>query len=159
MLELLKMAHFIAISLGSGLVLAHYVMLRASAGLETERGLALARRTVADITSFVLALIWISGLTLLWTRYGSGERELSAWFYAKLGFVVAFTVAHVMQRFEAMRLRRSGGPAAARRTLERFVSIAWLAALLAICLAVIAFGRTDTGTVSEAVAFEAVLPR
>jgi len=137
--ELLKMAHLIMIAMGSGLVLAHYVMLRASAGLENERGLALARRTLADITSFAVAFIWISGLTLLWSRYGGGDRELSAWFYAKMVFVILFTAAHVMQRVTAARRRRMGDLVAMRRVLERWVSGAWLAALFAICFAVISF--------------------
>jgi uncharacterized membrane protein len=137
MFELLKMAHLIMIAMGSGLVLSHYVMLRASAGLEAERGLALARRTLADITSFVVASIWISGLTLLWSRYG--ERELSSWFYAKLVFVVLFTAAHLGQRISAARPHRTGDLVALRRVLERWVSAAWLAALLAICLAVVSF--------------------
>lgn len=126
MFELLKMAHLIMIAMGSGLVLSHYVMLRASAGLEAERGLALARRTLADITSFVVASIWISGLTLLWSRYGEGERELSSWFYAKLVFVVLFTAAHLGQRISAARLHRTGDRVALRRVLERWVSAAWL---------------------------------
>ena len=139
MFELLKMAHLIMIAMGSGLMLSHYVMLRASAGLEDERGLALARRTLADITSFVVVFIWISGLTLLWSRYGSGERELSAWFYAKIVFVALFTAAHVIQRATAARLRRAGDLVAMRRVVERWVSAAWLAALFAICFAVISF--------------------
>jgi uncharacterized membrane protein len=141
MFELLKMAHLIMIAMGSGLVLSHYVMLRASAGLEAERGLALARRTLADITSFVVASIWISGLTLLWSRYGDGdgERELSSWFYAKLVFVVLFTAAHLGQRISAARPHRTGDLVALRRILEQWVSAAWLAALLAICLAVVSF--------------------
>ena len=139
MFELLKMAHLIMIAMGSGLMLSHYVMLRANAGLEEERGLALARRTLADITSFVVVFIWISGLTLLWSRYGGGERELSAWFYAKIVFVVLFTAAHVMQRVTAARLRRAGDLVAMRRVVERWVSAAWLAALFAICFAVISF--------------------
>lgn len=139
MFELLKMAHFIMIAMGSGLVLAHYVMLRASDGREEERGLALARRTIADITSFAVALIWVSGLTLLWSRYGSGERELSVWFYAKFGFVTLFTGSHIMQRVAAARLRRFDDPVALRRVVERWASFAWLTALLAICFAVISF--------------------
>ena len=139
MFELLKMAHFIMIAMSSGLVLAHYVLLRASDGREEEPGLALARRTVADITSFAVALIWVSGLTLLWSRYGGGDRELSVWFYAKLAFVILFTGAHGMQRLVTARLRRSGDALAARRAGERWASVAWLAALLAICFAVISF--------------------
>lgn len=139
MFELLKMAHLIMIAMGSGLVLSHYVMLRASAGREAERGLALADRTLAEITSFVVAIIWISGLTLLWSRYGSGERALSAWFYAKLVFVGFFTAAHAMQRIAAAR-PGADDPAARRRIVERWLSGAWLSALLAICFAVISFG-------------------
>ena len=139
MFELLKMAHLIMIAMGSGLVLAHYIMLRTSAGLEEERGLALARRTVADITSFVVAFIWISGLTLLWSQYGGGRQQLSSWFYAKIVFVVLFTLAHVLQRMTAAQRRRAGDPVAMRRVLERWVSAAWLSTLLAICFAVISF--------------------
>jgi uncharacterized membrane protein len=140
MFELLKMAHLIMIAMAAGLVLAHYIMLRASVGREEERGLALARRTIADITTFVVVFIWVSGLTLLWSRYGGGERELSAWFIVKLVFVALFTIAHVMQRVSAARLRRSGDLVALRRVVERWASAAWLAALFAICFAVISFG-------------------
>jgi hypothetical protein len=140
MLELLKMAHFIAVAMATGLVLAHYIMLRASARREDEPGMALALRTAASVTSFVVVLIWISGLTLLWSRYGSGDREPSVWFFVKIGFVILFTAAHVLTRITAGRGSSAGDPVAARRRIERFVSLTWLAALLAICLAVISFG-------------------
>lgn len=139
MFELLKMAHLITIAMVSGLLLSHYVALRASAGRETEAGLALARRTLADITSFGVGFAWISGVTLFWSRYGAGDQPLSAWFHAKLVLVVVLTVAHAFQRFQAARFRRRGDPVRARRIAERWVSFAWLAALLVICLAVIAF--------------------
>jgi uncharacterized membrane protein len=141
MYELLKMAHLIVIAMASGLMLSHYIMLRASAGLEGERGVALARRTLADVTSFAVAFMWITGLTLLWSRYGAGDREVSAWFYAKLVFVVLFTVAHVMQRISAARMRRIGDLVALRRVAERWLSAAWLSTLLVICLAVVSFSR------------------
>ncbi len=140
MFELLKMAHLITIAMASGLMLSHYVALRASAGRENEAGLALARRTLADITSFAVAFAWISGLTLLWSRYGAGDRELSAWFHAKLALVVSLTLAHILQRVRAAQLRRAGDFVKGRRIAERWVSVAWLMALFAICFAVISFG-------------------
>ncbi len=140
MTELLKAAHLIMVAMAAGLVLAHYVMLRTSAGREEERGLALARRTIADITTFVVVFIWISGLTLLWSRRIAGVEPLSAWFYPKLGFALIFTVAHVCQRVAAARMRRAGPTEASRRILERWGSAAWLSALMAICFAVVSFG-------------------
>ena len=139
MFELLKIAHLIMVAMASGLTLAHYIALRASSGHEHEAGLALARRTIADVTSFAILFVWISGVTLLWSRFGAGDRELSAWFYAKLAFVLLFTLAHVTQRAMASRLRRRGDRVARRRSVERWVSLAWLMSLLAICLAVISF--------------------
>lgn len=140
MLELLRMAHLIMIALASGLTLAQYIALRASVGREREAGLALTRRTLADITSFAVGFVWISGLTLLWSRFSIREEELSAWFYAKLGFVILFTLAHIMQRVSARHLRHGADSAPdARRAAERWVSVAWLATLLAICFGVISF--------------------
>lgn len=139
MFELLKMAHLITIAMVSGLLLAHYVALRASAGREMEVGMSLARRTLADITSFAVAFAWISGLTLLWSQYGAGDRTLSAWFQAKFFLVCVLTLAHIMQRVRSAQLRRIGEPVMGRRVAERWVSFAWISALFVICFAVIAF--------------------
>jgi uncharacterized membrane protein len=137
--ELLKMAHLITIAMVSGLLLSHYVALRASAGREAEAGMALARRTLADITSFGVAFAWITGLTLLWSQYGSGEHPLSSWFTAKFLLVCVLTLAHIMQRVRASQLRRAGDFVRGRRIAEGWVSFAWISALFVICLAVIAF--------------------
>ena len=139
MFELLKIAHLIMIAMASGLTLAQYVALRATAGREGEAGLALARRTLADLASFAIVFVWISGLSLLWSRSGIGKPDVNAWFYAKLAFVLLFTLAHAAQRATAGRRRRGGDRAATRRAGEKWVSLAWLMSLLAICLAVISF--------------------
>ena len=138
MFELLKMAHLIAVAMASGLLLAAYIVLRASARRETEPGIGLARRTIVDVIGFAVALVWISGLTLLWSRYGTGEREVSAWFYAKIGAAMLFTLAVVMERAGALK-SPAGHLVQARRIAERWVSIAWLMALFTVCLAVISF--------------------
>jgi uncharacterized membrane protein len=137
--ELLKMAHLLTIAMVSGLLLSHYVTLRASAGREGEVGMALARRTLADITSFAIAFAWISGATLLWSRYGQGELPLSSWFHIKFLLVCVLTGAHIMQRSRSAQLRRAGELVRGRRIAERWVSFAWISALFVICFAVIAF--------------------
>lgn len=140
MFELLKMAHLITISMASGLMLAHYAALRASARRESEPGLALARRTLATVTSFAIGLAWMSGLTLLWSRTGAEAQPLGAWFVAKVGFVLLLTLSHAAGRIQAARMRHKGAdPIATRRVVERWVSVAWLSALLAICFAVLSF--------------------
>jgi uncharacterized membrane protein len=101
--------------------------------------LALARRTLGDFTTMVIAFVWVTGLMLLWSRYGDPAREVSAWFYAKLVFVGLMTAAHVMQRIAARRV--AADQAEGRRVIERWVSIVWLSALVAICLAVVSFSR------------------
>ena len=137
--EILRMAHLIAIAMATGMAMSHYVMLRASAGNDGEpgRALALARRTLGDFTTMIIVFVWITGLTLLWSQFGEAEREVAAWFYAKLAFVGLMTAAHIMQRMSAARV--PADQAEGRRVIERWVSFVWLSARIAICLAVISF--------------------
>ncbi|WP_026380365.1 hypothetical protein [Afifella pfennigii] len=137
--EILRMAHLIMIAMLTGMAVSHYILLRASAGHEGEggRALALARRTLGDFSTMVVVFVWITGLTLLWSQYGQAEETVSAFFYAKLGFVGLLTVAHIMQRITAARVAAASREG--RQKIERFVAIVWLSALLAICLAVISF--------------------
>ncbi len=137
--EILRMAHLIAIAMATGMAMSHYVMLRASAGNDGEggRALALARRTLGDFTTMIIVFVWITGLTLLWSQFGQSDREVAAWFYAKLLFVGILTAAHIMQRVTAARV--PAGQREGRQKIEGWVSIVWLSALIAICLAVVSF--------------------
>ena len=140
MIELLKIAHLIMVAMASGLTLAQYMTLRASVGRESEAGLDLARRTIADVSTFAVGFVWFSGALLFWAHTDAQRADINAWFYAKLVFVVLFTLAHAIQRATSARMRTGGDRVAARRSSERWTSIAWLMSLLAICLAVISFG-------------------
>lgn len=139
--EILLMAHLMAIALVTGMAMSHYIMLRASAGNDAQAGhaMALARRTLGDVTTMIVVFVWITGLTLLWSQYGDPARQVSAWFYAKLLFVGILTAAHIMQRMTAARVHAD--QAEGRRLIERWVSVVWLAAMIAICLAVVSFAR------------------
>lgn len=140
MRELLKIAHFVMIAMASGLTLAQYVMLRASVRREEEVGLDMARRTLSDIATFAVAFVWVSGVLLLWSRLGVDGPGVNAWFRVKVAFVLVFTLAHVIHRAKGTSLRTVVDPTAARRAMERWISLAWLASLLAICFAVVSFG-------------------
>lgn len=139
MYEVLRMAHLIMIAMGTGLAISYYVMLRAGAGhdVEADRGLVLGRRALADMMSMVLVFIWITGLTQVWSGQGHAQNPLNAWFYAKLAFVGLLTVAHVMERLTATGF--AGDAPRRQRLVERWASLVWLSALMAICLAVISF--------------------
>jgi len=142
MYEILLIAHLMMIATGTGMAFAHLIFLRVSSGEAGERALVLAhaRRVLGDFTTMVVVFIWITGLMLLWSIYGDPDRTVSAWFYGKIAFVGLFTGAHIMQRLNAARFEGDNYQDLIRR-LELWVSLAWLSALLAICLAVVSFTR------------------
>ena len=134
--KLLLIAHFILIALGTGMSFTNFVNVRlaqAQSG-DIAKGLALQRRTMAKIADAVIALIWVSGLALMWTA----APETSGWFHAKVGFVVLLTVSHIMARRTGVAFTRSGNAALLSR-LELYAAGVWLSALAAILFAVIAF--------------------
>lgn len=140
MYEILLIAHLMIIAMVTGMAFSHLLMLRVSAGQsgDSSLALALARRTLADFTTMAVVFVWITGLMLLWSQYGQTGRVVSAWFYAKVGFVGVLTASHLMQRMQAARMHgRVGDKERAR--LELWVAVVWLAALIAICLAVVSF--------------------
>jgi uncharacterized membrane protein len=134
--RLLLIAHLILIAMGTGMSFSNFVNVRLAQGQTggIAKGLALQRRTMAKIGDAVVALIWVSGLALLWTA----APETSGWFHAKVGFVVLLTASHVMARRTGIEIAR-GGNAALLSRLELYAAGVWLSALAAILLAVIAF--------------------
>ncbi len=134
--KLLLIAHLMFIAMGTGMSFSNFVNIRLAKGQSGDiaKGLALQRRTMARFGDVVIALIWVSGLALLWAV----APELSGWFHAKLGFVVLLTASHAMARRTGLEIARSGNAALLSR-LELFAAGVWLSALAAILLAVIAF--------------------
>ena len=99
-------------------------------------GLGLQRRTIASIGDTVITLIWLSGFLLLQLR---GWEGLNGWFYAKIAFVVLLTISHIMARSTGAEMMRSGNGALLSR-VSRYIAGVWVFALVALALAVIAFG-------------------
>ena len=143
MLQILLMAHLILIATGTGMAFANFVNIKVADGAKKEAAMALAnlRMVLARAADAVIALIWITGFALLWTRATSGLETDSGYFYAKLIFVVALTFCHGMARATGGRMARSGDASLLGR-LELFVSGVWLSALVAIIFAVLAFDKT-----------------
>jgi hypothetical protein len=138
---ILLIAHLMAIAIGTGMSFGNYVNLRRAGGETGERaaGLAGLRRVIGRIGDVVIALIWATGLALLWLWVAGGGVAPGGWFHAKLGFVVLLTICHGLARATSARMARSGDTALLGR-VELLVAGVWLSALASIGLAVIAFG-------------------
>jgi uncharacterized membrane protein len=134
--KLLLIAHLMFIAMGTGMSFSNFVNVRLAKGQtgDIAKGLALQRRTMARIGDAVIALIWVSGLALLWVA----APEISGWFHAKLGFVVLLTLSHAMARRTGIEIARSGNTGLLSR-LELYSAGVWISALAAILLAVVAF--------------------
>lgn len=140
MLQILLMAHLILIAMGTGMAFSNFVNLRLADGAKGEAAQAFARQrmTIARFADLVVALIWITGLALFWTRSASGLESASGWFYAKMAFVVLLTLSHGLARATGGRMARTGD-ATLHGRLELAVAGVWLSALAAIIFAVLAF--------------------
>ena len=136
----LLIAHLIVIAMGTGMSFSNFVNVRLAAGQSGDitKGLALQRRSIAQIGDGVIALIWLTGIALVWIGIARGSFEASGAFYAKIAFVVALTVCHGLARRTGKQHGRTGEPALLAR-LGLFIGGVWLSALAAIILAVVAF--------------------
>jgi uncharacterized membrane protein len=128
--------HLMLIAMGTGMSFSNLVNVRLAMikGGDLGKGLALQRRTIAQIADGVIALIWITGLLLLWLA----PVTPSLWLYAKIAFVVLLTLCHGLARRTAGEMARSGNTALMPR-LRNLIAGVWFSALAAIALAVIAF--------------------
>jgi uncharacterized membrane protein len=140
MTQLLLMAHLILIAMGTGMSFSNLVNVRLSQGEQGERFKALGRqrRAIAQIGDGIIALIWLSGIALVFTMDAREALASNGWFQAKLAFVVLLTLNHFMARRTAGAMARGGSTTLLPR-LQMFIGGVWLSAVVAICLAVLAF--------------------
>ena len=141
MVRLLLMTHLVLIAMGTGMSFSNLVNVRLSFGEQGERlkALGLQRRVIAQTGDGVITLIWVTVIGLMFTADAPGALVANGWFQAKFAFVVLLTLNHFMARRTAGLLARSGDTALLPR-LQMFVAGVWLSAVVAICLAVLAFG-------------------
>ena len=138
MLTFMLIMHLAFMALGIGMSCSNFVNTRLAASQtgDIAKGLALQRSSIASIGDSVIAAIWLSGFLLLQMR---GWEELNGWFYAKIVFVVLLTVSHIMTRLTGTEMIRSGNGALLSR-VSMYIASVWVSALIALALAVIAFG-------------------
>jgi uncharacterized membrane protein len=140
MRQLLLIAHLILIAMGTGMSFSNLVNVRLSQGEQGERfkALGVQRRVIAQIGDGIIALIWLTGIALIFAADSRSALVSNGWFQAKLAFVVLLTLNHFMARRTAGVMARSGNAALLPR-LQMFIGGVWLSAVVAICLAVLAF--------------------
>jgi hypothetical protein len=134
---LLVTLHLLVIALGIGLTASNFINTRLALGngAEFAKGLGLQRHTISRFGDGVIALIWITGLLLLWMR---GTDGLTTAFHIKMLFVVLLTLLHGLARATGGKMRRSGN-LDKLPLLSNVVLGGWLSAVAALICAVLAF--------------------
>jgi hypothetical protein len=135
MLTFMLIMHLAFTALGIGMSCSNFVNTRLAVGQtgDIAKGLGLQRRTIASIGDSIIAAIWLSGFLLLQLR---GLEGLNTWFYAKIAFVILFTLSHIMaRRTGAEMMRTSNGTLLPRMSL--YIAGVWVSALAALALAVL----------------------
>ena len=130
--------HFFGLVLGAGPGAAQsLIMRRAATGTPDEartlRGLGPG---LAIVSAVGIAILWVTGLIMVWTVYG-GFGNLPGAFWIKFAFVVLLTLIAIYVQMTFAEIRKGNVAAAAR--LPRLGPAAGVCALLAVLFAVIAF--------------------
>jgi len=138
MSQFMLFLHFVGLMLGAtGGFGSALIMRRALAGPPEAAGVLRGLGPMlANVSAVGLALMWASGLVLVWSRWG-GPGGLPGLFWAKLVFVLTLTAAAVAIHLTYRAVRKGDAAAAAR--LPKLGPVSGVSALLAVLLAVYAF--------------------
>ncbi len=136
--QALLFLHFFGLLLGAGPGAAQGLIMRRAAALPADQAMTLRSvgPLLANASAVGIAILWITGLILVWSKFG-GPAGLSSAFWIKLVFVVLLTLVSGYVHMTYAEIRRGNAAAAAR-----FVWLgpaASVSALLAVMFAVIAF--------------------
>jgi uncharacterized membrane protein len=139
--NLLLILHFVglgagfAVSIGNNLVM----MLAAKAPPQEAAGLRRFPPIMARIGDVGLALLWITGVILLWTKYGGidGIAALPWPFWAKIICVILITALVGLIHMTVARIQRGDMSVAARMPI--FGRVGAVLLLLIVIFAVMAF--------------------
>lgn len=138
MTDILLFLHILGLMMGAGGGFGSMVTMRVAAKQPPE--IAAAMRTpgpaFARFSAIGLALMWASGLALVWLQYG-GFGGFSAVFWVKMVFVATLTIAAILMELTYASIKR--GDAAAAQRLPKLGPMAGLSSLLAVLFAVLAF--------------------
>lgn len=131
--------HFIGLALGFSTGFANVVMagLIRKAAPQEQAVLGRFPPAMAPLGVIGLVLLWASGLTIIYTRYGT-FAILPQTFLIKLSAVVALTV--VVLYMQILQRRVKSGDAAALAQIQTLGRATGPLALIAVIFAVITFG-------------------
>ena len=134
--QILIFLHFLGLMLGAtGGFGSALIMRRAQAmAPDAARPLRELGPVMANVSAVGLALLWLAGLILVWSRW-DGPGSLPELFWLKFVFVLTLTVATVLIHMTYAEIRR--GNAAVDSCLSNLGPAAGGSALLAVLLAVL----------------------
>ncbi|WP_212525066.1 hypothetical protein [Actibacterium sp. MT2.3-13A] len=136
MITLLRLVHILAMAVGVGGGVANLIALRRMQAAEgpAKAALAGAMRQVGMAAALALALLWVSGLALVYARY-DGWAALPLFFWAKIAAVVALTAvsgAAQVLTFWGMARKSPPDPALMARLGKTGAALALTATALAV---------------------------
>ena len=138
MMRAVLILHFVGLALGTSVSIAGGVMMGVMGQAAPAERPVLARfmPAMSRVGRLGLALLWVTGLTMLFLRYGS-PGQLPWTFHAKLLAVVLLTA--VVAYLRILEKRAMSGDASAGPRMQRVAKVAPLFALAAIVFAVLTF--------------------
>lgn len=130
--------HFVGLALGTSVSIAGGVMMGVMGQAAPAERPVLARfmPAMSRVGRLGLALLWVTGLTMLFLRYGS-PGQLPWTFHAKLLAVVLLTA--VVAYLRILEKQAMAGDASAGPRMQRVAKVAPLFALAAVVFAVLTF--------------------
>jgi hypothetical protein len=139
--RLLIIIHFLAFGAGFAVAAGNNLamMLAARAPAPEAAGLRRFPAVMTHIGDAGLVLLWLTGIILLWTRYGGidGFAALPWAFWAKLACVVLITALVGLMHMTAARIKRGDMSVAARMPVYGRIGLGLL--ILIVIFAVMAF--------------------
>ena len=131
--------HFIGLAIAAAGGIATGTIMRRAAKLPPEQAMPIRSLgpTLVNMTASGVAILWITGLIMVWSKWG-GFENLPPIFWVKFVFVVIVTLLTGAIHATYARIRRTGEASLARR-LPVIGPLNGLAALLAVLFAAYAF--------------------
>lgn len=138
MFAILLALHLIGLMMGAGGGFGSMIVMgRANKAAPDQAGvLRSVGPHLAQFSAIGLALMWLTGLSLVFVKY-DGLSALPSWFWVKMVFVGTLTLAAIFMQLTYGQIK--AGNAAAAKQLPALGPIAGISSLLAVICAVIAF--------------------
>ena len=130
--------HFLGLMLGATGGFGSALIMRRAQGMvpDAARSLRELGPVLANVSAIGLALLWVTGLVLVWSRW-NGPGSLPGLFWLKFLFVLTLTASTALIHMTYAEIRRGNVAAAAR--LPKLGPASGASALLAVLFAVFTF--------------------